>query len=165
MGKEADRKKYLRNCATTLKGQLGLNAEQFKGCKTFAEIEAKLHSNGRTFLEIRLMESPDEQVGKLACIGNEREARRLAAEAVIPAIANKLWAELNPKKVVKCRFCDFTATKYRRGSAITGFDIMRDHIDGEHPDKANEIAIAIYGSRDARDEADIEEYENSLSEA
>ena len=156
MGKTVDREKYLRNCASTLKGQLGLTAEQFKEHKTFAEIEATLRKMKWGSIEVRLMDSPDEQVGRLACSGNDRETRRLAVEAVIPAIASKLWAELNPKKVLKCKFCDFTLAKFaprRRGSA---FEALREHLDAEHPDKADEVVNAIYGSRDARDEADSE---------
>ena len=154
MGKHVEREKYLRNCAKTLQGQLGLSAEQFKEYKTFAEIEAAL--NGRAMsIDIRLMESPDEQIGRLACIANESDVRYLARQALSPAIASRLWVELNPKKVVKCRFCDFTIAKFaprRRGNA---FDAMRNHIDEEHPDKADQIASAIFGSRDARDEEDV----------
>lgn len=155
MGKEADRQKYLRNCATTLQGQLGLSAEQFKEFKTFAEIEAALNAKAAT-IHIRLMQSPDEQVGRLACIADETTARNLAARALVPAIAAKIWAELNPKRVIKCRFCDFTVPKFARRRPGTAFDVMREHIDAEHPDKAEEIATAVFGSREERDLADIE---------
>lgn len=160
MGKTADREKYLRNCAKTLQGQLGLDTEQFKGLKTFAEIEAALNAKAGT-IDIRLMQSPDEQVGKLACIANDADVRYLARQAVIPAIAQKIWAELNPKRVLKCRYCDFIVPKFARRRPGTGFDAMREHLDSEHPDKANEIATAIFGSRDARDEAneDLEDIE------
>ena len=156
MGKEADRQKYLRNCATTLRGQLGLNAEQFKDCKNFAEIVAALRGTKSGDIYNRLYDAPDEQIGKLACIKDEIQVRNLATDAVIPAIAEKIWAELNPKRILKCRYCDFIVPKFARGRPGTGFDAMRDHLDGEHPDKANEIANAIFGSRDARDEANDE---------
>jgi hypothetical protein len=155
MGKEADRQKYLRNCAKTLQGQLGLNTDQFKGLKTFAEIEAALNAKAAT-IDVRLMQSPDEQVGRLACIANHADARYLARQVLIPAIAQRIWAELNPKRVLKCRYCDFIVPKFARRRPSTGFDVMREHLDSEHPDKADEIANAIYGNRDARDEANEE---------
>ena len=155
MGKQADREKYLRNCAKTLQGQLGLDSEQFKGLKTFAEIEAALNAKAVT-IDIRLMQSPDEQVGRLACIANHADVRHLARQVLIPAITQKIWAELNPKRVVKCRYCDFIVPKFARRRPGTAFDVMREHLDAEHPDKAEEIVASVYGSRDARDVADIE---------
>jgi len=59
--------------------------------------------------------------------------------------------------VLRCRFCDFVTPKFARGRPGTAFDVMRDHIDEEHPDKADQMVTAIYGSRDARDEADVED--------
>jgi hypothetical protein len=157
MGKKEDRQKYLRNVSKTLQGQLGLSAEQFKECKTFAEIEAALNAKAAT-IDIRLMQSPDEQIGKLACIANEADVRHLARQALVPAIASRLWAELNPRKVIKCRFCDFTVPKFARGRPGNDFDVMRTHIDDEHPEKADQIATIIFGSRGARDEEEIQAF-------
>jgi len=156
MGKEAERQKYLRNCATTLRGQLGLDAEQFRDSKNFAEIVAALRSSKAGDIYSRLYDAPDEQLGKLACSKDEIQVRNLATDAVIPAIAEKIWAELNPKRILKCRYCDFIVPKFARRRPGTGFDAMRDHLDSEHPDTADKIATAIFGSRDARDEANNE---------
>jgi hypothetical protein len=164
MGKEEDRQKYLRNCATTLRGQLGLDAEQFRDCKNFAEIVTALQNTKSGTIYSRLSDAPDEQIGKLACSKDEVRVRNLATDAVIPAIAEKIWAELNPKRVLKCRFCDFTVAKYRRGSRATGFDIMREHIDAAHPDESKQLTDAIYGSRKARDEADEADYADSVKQ-
>lgn len=152
MGKETDRQQYLRNCATTLRGQLGLSADQFAECKTLAEIRTKLAQTKWSAIDTRLYDAPDEQIGKLACSKDDRQVRHMATEAVIPAIAEKIWAELNPKRVLKCRYCDFTVPKFARRRPGTGFDAMRDHIDEAHPDKADKIVNAIFGSREARDE-------------
>jgi hypothetical protein len=165
MGKEVDRQKYLRNCATTLRGQLGLDAEQFKDCKNFAEIIAALSRHQVAgAIYSRLGSAPDEQIGKLACSKDETQVRNLATDAVIPAIAEKIWAELNPKRVLKCRYCDFIVPKFAHRRPGTGFDFMRDHIDTAHPEEAKKLADAIYGSREARDEADDEDYADSVKQ-
>lgn len=156
MGKKVDSQQYLRDCATTLRGQLGLDADQFRDCKSFAEIVTALRGTKLGDIYRRLYDAPDEQIGKLACSKYENQVRNLATDAVIPAIAEKIWAELNPKRILKCRYCDFIVPKFARRRIGTGFDAMRDHLDREHPDKADEIATAIFGSRDARDEANEE---------
>lgn len=157
MGTEADRQKYLRNCAKTLLGQLGLSAEQFKGHKTFTEIEAALNEKAAT-IDVRLMQSPDEQLGRLACIENIADVRCLARQALIPALAAKLWAELNPKNVVKCRFCDFTVAKFARRRRGDAFDAMREHIGEEHPDQAKAIVNHAFGNHKERDEEDAQSF-------
>lgn len=164
MGKEEDRQKYLRNCATTFQGRLGLKAEEFKECKTLADIQRELLKHKWSSVFVPLYEAPDEQIGKLACSNDVEQVRRMATDALLSAIAVKIWAELNPKRVLKCRFCDFTVAKRYRGSRATGFDIMREHIDAAHPDEAKHLTNAIYGSREARDEADEEDYADSVKQ-
>lgn len=155
MGKQ-NRQNYLRNCARTVQGQLGLSTEQFKGLKTLPEIEAAINAKAAA-IDIRLMQSPDEQLGRLACIANHADVRHLARQVLVPAIAQKIWAELNPKRVLKCRFCDFTVSKFARGRLGDAFDVMRKHIGDDHPEKADQIAVAIYGSREDYDIADIQD--------
>lgn len=150
----AEREKYLRNCAGTFQGQLGIDPATFKSMK-LADIEATLRKTKTSDLHERLGKAPDEQVGRLACSKFDDKVASLAADALIPAIALKVWAAANPKGVIKCRFCDWTTAKFARIGA-KGFERLREHIDEEHPEKADEVATAIYGSRDARDEADIE---------
>lgn len=150
----AEREKYLRNCAGTFQGQLGIEPRDFKGMR-LADIEAALRKTKTSDLHERLERAPDEQVGRLACSKFDDRVASLAADALMPAIALKVWAAANPKSVIKCRFCDWTTAKFARIGA-KGFERLREHIDEEHPEKADEVATAIYGSRDARDEADIE---------
>ena len=152
---DAKQEKYLRDCAKTFQGQLGLKAEQFKGHKTFKDIKAALETRMST-ITVRLAFAPDEQVGRLACIVDDGLVRQLAAQALISAMARKIWAENNPKRGIKCRFCDFTAAKFAHGRPGDAFSEMRAHIDREHPDQADQIATAAYGSPEDRDIADME---------
>ena len=160
MGTFDERQKYLCNCAKTVQGQLALNSESFKDHKTVGEIEAALNKGHWTAAYLRLMQAPDDQVGKLACSRDIEQVRRLATDAVIRAMALKVWADLHPKNVLKCRFCDWTTAKlWRQGQmTVDGFNRLRNHLDAEHGDKAEEIATAVFGSRRARDEADIEAF-------
>lgn len=160
MGSYKDNEKYIRNCATTIKGQLGIKPEQFQECKTFAEIQAALRKTMMGALDSRLRDSPDEQVGRLAYIRNTMAVRDMAAEALIPVIASKIWAERNPRKVVKCRFCDYTVLKFVRGREGTAFDVMREHIDDDHPHEAKKIATSVFGGLDERKQV-LEEEDGS----
>lgn len=156
MGKQSDREKYLANCAKTFQGQLGLKPEQFKECKTFAEVVAILEKTKLGAIELRLKDAPAEQVGKLAYMRDHSRVERLAAEALIPSLAMHIMADLNPKRFVKCKFCEFKALKYSPRSPagpVNGFEVMRGHITDNHPQEASSIVDHAYdGNEDERDE-------------
>src|SRR6185503_19808733 len=101
------------------------------------------------------MHATDEQVGRLACSRFNDQVLRLATEAVIPAMALKIWVAADPNRVIKCRFCDWATAKFARIGA-KGFERLREHIDSEHPEKAEHIATSVYGGMDERDLADVE---------
>jgi hypothetical protein len=156
MGKLVDRAKYLRDCAGTMRGQLGIDPAAFKGMK-LADIEAALRKTKTYEIQERLDKAPDEQVGKLACSWSDSETIQLAIRALIPAIALKVWAAANPDKVIKCRFCDWTTAKFARIGA-KGFERLREHLDEAHRDRAEEIAKSVYGGMGERDDALVDEY-------
>ncbi len=150
MGKQSDNDKYLANCAKTFQGQLGLHAEQFKECKNFGEVVTALEKKKSDIYE-RFEYAPPEQIGKLAYMHDPASVEIAAVKALIPALATRILADLNPKRFVKCKFCDFVVVKFARGRRGNAFDMLNSHIKNEHPREATRILKHSYGSRTARE--------------
>ncbi len=68
---------------------------------------------------------------------------KVASAAILAALTDQLWDEMERAKVeaakplpkrIKCRFCNFTVIKYRRGEQGTsGWSAMLRHVEMEHP--------------------------------
>ncbi len=77
---------------------------------------------------------------------------KVASAAILAALTDRLWGEMErakaeaakprrTKKLIKCKFCDYTTAKFARISGIptSGFVILANHIATEHPGNMAEI--------------------------
>jgi len=153
MGKRVDSKQFLYNCAGTVMGQLKLETNTFDPQLFTCASMVRNYIPGawRGDILLYVQNQSDEYIGRLACASRRNEAVSLATDALVDAIAECVWADLQKAKVqaeavpkyahLKCKFCGWTVRKYwREGSrAFSGFTALASHIESKHWDQLEKI--------------------------
>ncbi len=161
MGNQAEREKFLNNCAKTIMGQLKLDGAPYHQTiySSAADIYKHLPPSWKARIVSYINDQSDGYLGRLVSASPSARVQMayLAAEQVMRTIAARIWherkrieaeaAKAKPASgLLKCKFCSFTVAALTddEDHPNRSYDPLWDHLQEEHPVEARRVLNYAY---------------------